>query len=535
MALEKAIEELREEVKRQGQVSRALAMNAGNAKQRADEAKKREDYEKESKEQFKSIAFTLKSQLSMAKKEQGSDKLDKLEAQRDKQAKKDEAKEEGREVDFKKVKEPSFIAKLSKLAFGILGAAAFALVVKNFDKIKQFFVEKLVPATQKLLVFMRDVAFPFIVNNFDSILKGIVGIAAFVVGTKVLIKIYNATVAMTTGFATMAAGVTKVVKFLRIDKALKALGLAARFLRIFMLQTFIPTVVSTFTSVMKSLGGNLLKALKFLQVKAIAFKGFMLATALPAIGATLMGLVTAFGAILAPLAVPIAIAAMIGLAIAAIGVALVQLRNRLGFDSVFDVLMLGVANLQDGFAHLVNFFGALVDKVFGVVEKFGKFLGFEIDLPDVPKMATDNAARFKDLAQEKAANKQGLRKSGGLRQQMAEERKAEIRARENARLAELEKKFGLDKVEAEPDVVITRKEYNEGRLNDAQRAALESGMTLGEVLTQMQDDQAAISSARPNAQAAATTNVNAPTNVNSNQNFYGDPAPATDDTDKVPA
>lgn len=260
----------------------------------------------------------------------------------------------------------------------------------------------------------------------------------------------------------------------------------------------------------------------------------MLATALPAIAATLTGLMTSLGAILAPLAVPIAIASMIGLAIAAIGVALVQLRNRLGFDSVFDVLMLGVANLKDGFAHLVNFFGALVDKVFGVVEKFGKFLGFEIDLPDVSKMATDNAAKFKDPAQERAADKQGLRKSGGLRQQMAEERKAEIRAMAKAKeaeeLAALEKRFGIVHKE-EPDVVVT----TGGRLNDAQRAALESGMTLGEALTQMQDDQAAISSARPNGQAAATTNINAPTNVNSNQNFYGDPAPATDDTDKVPA
>ena len=527
--LEKAIEELREEVKRQGQVSRALAMNAGNAKERAAEAKKREDYENESKEQFKSIGFTLRSQLSMAIKEQGSDKLDKLEAQRDKKEKKDKAKEEGRDIDFKQVKEPSFIAKLSKLAFGILGAAAFALVVKNFDKIKQFFVEKLVPATKKLLVFMKDVAFPFIVNNFDSILKGIVGIAAFIVGTKVLIKIYNATVAMTTGFASMAAGITKVVKFLRIDKALKALGLAARFLRIFFLQTFIPTMVSTFKSVAKSLGGKLMGALKVLQGVAFGFRTFMLMYGIPGLIAMFSTMMTAIGGILAPLAVPIAIAAMIGLAIAAIGVALVQLRDKLGFDSVFDVLMLGAAHLQDAFAHVVNFFGMLVNKVMGVAEKIAKFFGKEIDLPEIPKMSTDNAAKFKDLAQEKASNKQGLRRAGGLRQQMAEERKAELR------------KMAAEEPKPPTRTVTTTPSYQQGMLageDELQRKVASGEMTLGQALSQMQDDRSDLVAAmqrREAEQAAATTNVNAPTNVNSNQSFYGDTAPATDDTDKVPA
>ena len=36
-----------------------------------------------------------------------------------------------------------------------------------------------------------------------------------------------------------------------------------------------------------------------------------------------------------------------------------------------------------------------------MVEKFGKFLGFEIDLPEIPKMSTDNAAKKKVEFQQK--------------------------------------------------------------------------------------------------------------------------------------
>jgi hypothetical protein len=37
-----------------------------------------------------------------------------------------------------------------------------------------------------------------------------------------------------------------------------------------------------------------------------------------------------------------------------------------------------------------------------MVEKFGRFLGFEIDLPEIPKMDTDNAAKKKAELQAKA-------------------------------------------------------------------------------------------------------------------------------------
>ena len=40
--------------------------------------------------------------------------------------------------------------------------------------------------------------------------------------------------------------------------------------------------------------------------------------------------------------------------------------------------------------------------ILGIVEKFGRFLGFEIDLPEIPKMSTDNAANKKAELEVKA-------------------------------------------------------------------------------------------------------------------------------------
>ena len=64
--------------------------------------------------------------------------------------------------------------------------------------------------------------------------------------------------------------------------------------------------------------------------------------------------------------------------------------------------MLGLAHMRDAFAHVVNLVGSIVNFIIGLVEKFGRFLGFNIDLPKIPKMATDNAARKKAELEVKA-------------------------------------------------------------------------------------------------------------------------------------
>ena len=74
----------------------------------------------------------------------------------------------------------------------------------------------------------------------------------------------------------------------------------------------------------------------------------------------------------------------------------------MGFTSIFDVMQLGIAHLKDAFGNVVNLIGSIVNFILGLVEKFGRFLGFEIDLPEIPKMDTDNAAKKKVELQAKA-------------------------------------------------------------------------------------------------------------------------------------
>ena len=110
--------------------------------------------------------------------------------------------------------------------------------------------------------------------------------------------------------------------------------------------------------------------------------------------------ITPMLAALAPILLPIAaIAAVFGI----IYLALEKMREALGFTSIFDVMLLGLAYLKDGFGHIVNLIGTIVNFIMGLVGKFASFLGFDIDIPKIPKMDTDNASRKKAELQEKAA------------------------------------------------------------------------------------------------------------------------------------
>ena len=139
----------------------------------------------------------------------------------------------------------------------------------------------------------------------------------------------------------------------------------------------------------------LLKGFKILRL-------FMLGTMVPMLTGAFTAMMTAMTPIfaaMAPILLPIlAIAAIFGI----IGLALAQIRDAMGFTSIFDVMSLGIAHLQDAFGHVVNMITGIVNFVMGLVEKFAGFLGFEIDIPEIPKMSTDNAAKEKVRLQEKA-------------------------------------------------------------------------------------------------------------------------------------
>ena len=131
-------------------------------------------------------------------------------------------------------------------------------------------------------------------------------------------------------------------------------------------------------------------------VKAVkVFRVFMLGSFIPGMISMFTGMISAMTPILAalsPILTPIAIIAAI---LGGIYLGLEAFRKAFGFTSIFDMLMMGVSYLKDAFAHVVNAVGSIVNFILGMVEGIAGIFGFEIDLPTIPKMATDNAEKKK--------------------------------------------------------------------------------------------------------------------------------------------
>ena len=196
----------------------------------------------------------------------------------------------------------------------------------------------------------------------------------------------------------------KIIKALKAAHlAFKGIMAAVQAYKMFLATSYAGSMMAHLKDMMKNLGNTLMKPLRFLLNVAKGFRVFMMATFIPGMIAAFSGMIAAITPMLvalAPILLPIAaIAAVFGV----IYLALEKMREALGFTSIFDVLMLGVAHLQDAFGHIVNLVGRYVNFILGLVEKFASFLGFEIDMPDIPKMATDNAKKKKGELQEKAA------------------------------------------------------------------------------------------------------------------------------------
>lgn len=156
--------------------------------------------------------------------------------------------------------------------------------------------------------------------------------------------------------------------------------------------------IGIFAFIASKLGllGPIAKGLKFAAMGL--FKGLMLLYPI---------LVTAGKAMLAAALSPIGLAIIgVTLAIAAIAYGLKKITEALGFSSIFDTLQYGVLLLKDKFAEFYNMVIELVNKVASIVGKFGKALGFDIDLPDLQKMSTDSAEKFKKQAQARAAEEE---------------------------------------------------------------------------------------------------------------------------------
>ena len=114
------------------------------------------------------------------------------------------------------------------------------------------------------------------------------------------------------------------------------------------------------------LGGPLLKGLSALVKVAQAVRSFITLTWVPGMITMLSGMMSSFMAMLMN---PVGLIVIgIAAAFALVGVALAKIRDAMGFTSIFDVIMLGLAHLKDAFGHLVNSIGGMVNFILGIVE-----------------------------------------------------------------------------------------------------------------------------------------------------------------------
>ncbi len=199
----------------------------------------------------------------------------------------------------------------------------------------------------------------------------------------------------------------KIIKLLKgTVKVFSSLIKAVRTYKLFLATQYSGSMIAHFKDMMKNLGSKLMKPINFVLRMARVFRTFMMATFIPGMIAAFTGMISAIApmmAALAPILLPIlAIAAVFGL----IYLALEKMREALGFTSIFDVMLLGLAYLKDAFGHIVNLIGTIVNFILGLIGKFASFLGFDIDMPKIPKMDTNNASRKKAELQEKARNEQ---------------------------------------------------------------------------------------------------------------------------------
>ena len=252
-----------------------------------------------------------------------------------------------------------------------------------------------------------------------GILAGLVGLALLFLDPEKFQEIMTTIIDQVAGVATFIGGIISGdfgqameglgdswqlltgVALLLLPKVIRIVGAVAKAIqgfKMFMFKSFVPGMLSMLRSMM-SLP---MKGMNLLTKVATGFRYFITGAWIPGMITALSTMMTGLMATLAPFAIPILIIAGIVALVVGIGIALAKIRDALGFTSIFDVLMLGLAHLKDGFARIVNLVGSIVNFIIGLVEKFGRFLGFEIDLPKIPKMATDNAARKKAELEVKA-------------------------------------------------------------------------------------------------------------------------------------
>lgn len=137
------------------------------------------------------------------------------------------------------------------------------------------------------------------------------------------------------------------------------------------------------------------------------FRVFMMGTFIPAIISTFSSMITALTPILVAAAPFIAIAAAVGLVLWGLFELLDYLKEKLDVSSIGDVLKIGVAYLQDGLGQVANFFIDLTNGILSFIKDKGgallDFLGIDFEIPDmkIDRLDTNNAQRVTEELQAK--------------------------------------------------------------------------------------------------------------------------------------
>lgn len=175
---------------------------------------------------------------------------------------------------------------------------------------------------------------------------------------------------------------------------------------------FLPSILRGFVKI-----GNIASGIgKFLGIMR---KGFLVLRGLIMGAATANavaggGVLAMFSAALIPLAPVIAIGLAIAAAIGVFGFLMTKLRDAMGLGSVMDLIFIAWGYVKDGFAHVGNVFIRIANVIMGFIEKVAKWFGFEIEMPQMEEMKTNNAETAKTEArlrkikkdEEKAAEEQ---------------------------------------------------------------------------------------------------------------------------------
>ena len=384
------------------------------------------------------------------------------------------------------IKTPSFLMKLAKLALGIVGVKVFSVMINNFDSIKKFVKEKILPATEGIFTFFKETVFPFISDNFKEIMNGFVLLSGVFLAGFVFIKIINAVKIVRAGLLALQLGMIATGK-----------GLS-----------------SMVTGVLSKLG----TAVKFLRAGYLAITAFTMTTLVPA----LMTAVAAMSIAIAPF-LPIIIG--VGLAFAGVVLLLNMLKESLGFDSVFDVMFLGLAHLQDAFGHIVNSISQVVNFIMDIVGKVAKLIGFDVVMPKIPYMSTDNAKEFTKevkIRQEKEKAEKLSKGEVGTSEIPELPVAQKVSQSEIPELTVKVSKISTEEKESQLSAIPTKPMERSGR----------SGRKLEALSTGRNDVENMSVSGGGNL---AVQNISAPTTTNNSQSsaVYGDASPATDDLDRV--